>query len=357
MRSVAHIIIYICTLLSLLSACNVHEWPEQPEQLPLQITMDYEKVHLYNTDMTPWEHVYNGSEVIEQGYGKVYDNRRESGTKRYIVRAYPVTEKQRTSRQYAKEVVIEKDIERGYEHEMSLDLPPGEYDIMVWSDMVPPGWNGTHFYNADNFAEITLQGGHHANCEWRDAFRGSTRLELNSHITDRGPDRIEVEMRRPLARFEIITTDLREFVDKELEFLKAEAATRGETPPTRVDIDDYKVVVYYYGFMPNTYNMFTDKPVDSATGVFFESDIDVQNDTEASIGFDYVFVNGKKSAVTVQIGIYNKKNEQLALSNPINVPLQRNYNTIMKGSFLMQKASGGITIIPDFDGEHNLIIP
>jgi hypothetical protein len=83
----------------------------------------------------------------------------------------------------------------------------------------------------------------------------------------------------------------------------------------------------------------------------------VLNDNEASIAFDYVFVNGKESAVTVQIGIYNKDNEQLAMSNPINVPLQRNCNTILKGSFLVQQASGGITIIPDFDGEHNFIIP
>lgn len=339
------------------TACDVHEWPDVPEQLPLKIILDYDKAHLYDTDMTPWEHQYDGTKVIEQGYGDVYDNRRDYGTKRYIIRAYPISMKQRTAQQYAKEFIIERDIEHGYEHEMSIDLAPGDYDIMVWSDMVPAGWLGDYFYNADNFAEISLQGEHRANCEWRDAFRGMTRVSIQPYVTDREPDRIEVEMKRPLARYEFITTDLKEFMDKELEYLRSLAATRGEAPPTRVDIDDYKVIMFYYGFMPNTYNMFTDKPVDSTTGVSYESTIDVLNDTEASIGFDYVFVNGKESAVTVQIGIYNKENEQLAMSNPINVPLQRSCNTVMKGSFLMQKASGGITIVPDFDGEHNLIIP
>jgi hypothetical protein len=150
---------------------------------------------------------------------------------------------------------------------------------------------------------------------------------------------------------------LKEFVDKELEYLRSEATTRGEIPPTRVDIDEYNIVIYYSGFMPNTYNMYTDKPVDSATGVSFESEISPLDEKEASLGFDYVFVNGKESAVSVQVGIYNKKNELLAMSNPFNVPLKRNHNTVIKGSFLMEEASGGITINPDFDGEHNIVIP
>ena len=80
------------------------------------------------------------------------------------------------------------------------------------------------------------------------------------------------------------------------------------------------------------------------------------NENEASLGFDYVFVNGKKSAVTVQIGLYDKEDRQLALSAPINVPLQRNHHTVIKGSFLMEETSGGITINPDFDGNHNIEI-
>jgi hypothetical protein len=68
-------------------------------------------------------------------------------------------------------------------------------------------------------------------------------------------------------------------------------------------------------------------------------------------------VNGKQSAVTVQIGLYDKEDRQLALSTPINVPLQRNHHTLIKGSFLIEETSGGITINPDFDGEHNIVIP
>ena len=108
--------------------------------------------------------------------------------------------------------------------------------------------------------------------------------------------------------------------------------------------------------MPNTYNMNTDKPIDSSMGVIFESRLNILNENEASLGFDYVFVNGKEAGVSVQIGLYDGEDRQIALSEPIDVPLRRSHHTILRGSFLMQEASGGITINPDFDGNHNIVI-
>ena len=347
MRKILYLI--ICLPILLLSACDVHEWPETPEFVKMYLRLNYE------TDMTEWEHLYDGAEVIEQGYGETYDNHRDYGKIRYIVRTYPVSEKMRTTSDYTQEFVFTKDISEGYDHEVTLDLLPGNYNVMVWSDLVQTSGD-SHFHNADNFAEIRLQGDHKGNNDYRDAFRGSNNISLVADIMEHLPDTLDIAMQRPLAKFEFLTTDLKEFVNKEFEYLQKEAATRGEVPPTRVNTDDYKVVFYYSGFMPNTYNMNTDKPVDSKMGVLFESKLEILSENEASLGFDYVFVNGKKSAVTVQIGLYDKEDRQLALSDPINVPLQRNHHTMLKGSFLMSQASGGITINPDFDGNHNILI-
>jgi hypothetical protein len=153
-----------------------------------------------------------------------------------------------------------------------------------------------------------------------------------------------------------------EFIDKESFRFATKAnenkAESDEATQTKtVNIEDYKMVFYYVGFMPNTYSMYTDKPVDSSTGVMFESTLKKLSESEASIGFDYVFVNGKESAVTVQIGIYDNEGTQLSLTEPIEVPLKRSQHTVMTGMFLMSEASGGVTINPDFDGEHNLIFP
>ena len=351
MRKILYLI--ICLPLLLLSACDVHEWPETPEFVKLHLRLNYE------TDMTEWEHLYDGTSVIEQGLGETYDNHRDYGKIRYIVRTYPVSEKMRTTSDYTQEFVFTKDISEGYDHEVTLDLLPGNYNVMVWSDLVQTS-SDSHFHNADNFAEITLQGDHKGNNDYRDAFRGTNNITLVADIIERVPDTLDIAMQRPLAKYEFITTDLTEFINKEQTRADAKSkaqSTDGEDVTTKVSIEDYKVVFYYVGFMPNAYSLFTDKPVDSATGVLFESTLNSLSETEASVGFDYVFVNGTESAVTVQIGIYDNEGTQLSLTEPIKVPIRRSHHTIMRGMFLMSETSGGISINPEFDGDYNLVFP
>ena len=59
MRRILYFI--LCIQLLLLSACDVHEWPDRPEYTKLHIRLNYE------TDMTEWKHLYSGKTVIEQG--------------------------------------------------------------------------------------------------------------------------------------------------------------------------------------------------------------------------------------------------------------------------------------------------
>lgn len=347
MRKLLYIIMYMPLLL--LTACDVHEWPETPEFVKFHLRLNYE------TDMTEWHHTYDGASVIEQGLGETYDNHQEYGQIRYIVRTYPISEKQYTSQSYAQEFVFTKNISEGYDHEVTLDVLPGNYKVMVWSDLVKKS-SDLSFYSADNFSEIVLQGDYQGNEDHRDAFRGVAEASWVADILEQIPDTLDVLMQRPLSKYEFITTDLDEFIDKEIEYLSKVAASRGETPPSRINTDEYDVVLYFSGYMPSAYNMNSDKPVDSKMGVVFNSKINVLNENEASLGFDYVFVNDKKSAVTVQLGLYDKEDRQIALTDPINVPLQRSHHTIIKGSFLMQQTSGGITIDPEFDGNHNIVI-
>lgn len=345
----------ICVPLLLLSSCNVYEWPEDSKFVKLHLCLSYQ------TDMTKWEHSYDGVTVEEKGLGETYDSHQKYGKIRYIVRTYPLSDKQRSSQDYTQEFVVTKDIAEGYDHELLLDVLPGSYNIMVWSDLIENDGD-SYFYNADNFAEITLQGDHKGNTDYRDAFRGTSFVTLEASNMETPPVTLSVNMQRPLAKFEFVTNDVVEFIDKESTRLSSKAndnkaASTDDTPTRAVNIKDYKVVFYYVGFMPHAYSMHTDKPVDSSTGVMFESTLKKLSESEASMGFDYVFVNGKKSAVTVQIGIYDNEGTQISLTDPIEVPLKRSHHTILTGMFLMSEASGGVSINPDFDGDHNLIFP
>ncbi len=332
------------------TACSVHEWPVMPEKVDVVLKLDYE------TDMTIWEWNYEYGNLAEQGLADTYDNSRSSGQIRYVIRTYPITSKSRSMSDYTQEFVFTKDIATGYDNEVTLSIIPGEYELMVWSDLIQED-GLEHFYNTLNFDEIKLEGDYKGNDDYRDAFRGKTQMEVVSDYVEKTPETISITMQRPLAKYEFYSDDLQEFIDEELQYLSKMAQTKGEEIPTRVNTADYKVIIFYPGYMPNTFNVRTDKPVDSTVGIQFESQINVTNENEASLGFDYVFVNGAEAGVTVQIGLYAKDdNRQVALSNPITVPLIRSHHTVLRGSFLTQKASGGLVIDPSFDGNHNIVI-
>lgn len=346
---------YLTALLSfafLMANCDVHEFPEIPETSPVIINLKYKVSH---TDFTLWSHVYNGIEVSEIGVGETYNSVREYGKKRYIIRAYP-THNEHISKEHAYEYVFERDISDGYDCELTLDLAPGEYKLMIWSDKIE-NEGDTYFYNTSDFSGICIQGSHCGCNDYRDAFRGSYNLSIPADIIERKPVTIEIVMQRPLAKYEFVTTDLAEFLIKEQTRVDAQknAQSNNGSLTTKVNMEDYRVVFYYVGFMPNTYNIFTDRPVDSSTGVLFNGKFSQLNNNEASVGFDYVFVNGTEAAVTVQVGIFDKHNTQLSLSEPIDIPLKRSYHTVMRGKFLTTKAVGGISIKPGYNGDHNLV--
>ena len=347
MKKILYLIISIP--LFLLSSCDVHEFPYVPENAQVHLRLDYE------TQMSEWLHNYVGNKVVEEGIGRIYDNTQKRGEVRYIVRAYPINKNNNVSDYYTHEFLFKNNISGSYNYDVTLELPSGDYNIVVWSDIVPSSQT-EYYHNVENFAEVVLCGEHKGNTDYRDAFFGNHNISLVSDIVERAPDTVAIAMQRPLAKFEFVTTDLQNFIAKELEYFTRLAATRGEMAPLELNTDNYKVVFLYAGFMPNTFNIFGNQPVDSYMGVIIESKLDVLGVEEASLGFDYVFIPDRKSKIAIQIGLYDQDDRQVALSDPIDVPLLRDHHTVLRGSYLMQQASGGIKIDPSFDGNHNIVI-
>lgn len=344
MREMRYLYYMLLSVLFFFTACDVHEWPEEGEEPE----KDYVRISLlFETDMEEKNHFYETRSALSvEGYEM-----------RYLLRAFPVEGEstgRTVSRTAAWEHVFTRPVSLNDYNtlvDVEMDLPDGEYSLMVWADFVKSGTQENHFYAPDNFAEITLHGEHKANTDMRDAFRGTTELAVTRSAV--GDGTIVVNMERPLAKFTFLTTDLREFVDKEEAEAQQRASARGETYTRGVKLEDYKVVFHYTGFMPCAYNMYTGKPNDAKTGVSFESTVKAISDSEASMGFDYVFVNGTESTASLIIALYNKEGEELFSSNPIEVPVKRSQHTIVRGKFLTIETSGGVGIVPDFDGEYN----
>ncbi len=343
--------LWTMALICSLSGCDVHEFPEPGERASFVLHLQFN---------TQWE-------MMEE----VLTKQRSTQPRdiRYIVKAFPLDAKNRAIYAPSETFTFLRSAREGYDCTVTLDLPVGRYHIRIWADLVEPGNTKGLFYNANDFARISLQGVHCGNTDDRDAFRGSCPIEVVTSINETQPTEYTVEMIRPLAKFEFITTDLEEFIDKATQDAQAKAeaeakkngqestegGSRGEN--TRADVDDYKVVFYYTGFMPNVFSHITDKPVDSATGIFFTSSIKPLNETDASLGFDYVFINSRATTVAVAVGLFDIDGNRVAMSNPVNVPIRRSYHTIVRGRFLTQRTSGGIVIDPGFDDEFNVVLP
>ena len=302
----------------------------------------------YDVKMTMWEHLYDGNSVIERGLGESYDSYNEAGMMRYIIRACPVAKDRVASTKAAHEYQFVKDVKAGYDAEFTIDVAPGQYNIMVWSDFLR---ESDIIYETGDFTGIMLDEDSDMGEESNDAFRGTNDLAFTADVQENDIDTVEVAMLRPLAKFEFVANDLPEFV------VKAETKQNSTKSVTDVNINDYIVRFFYVGFRPDVYSMYTDKPVDSSSGVTFESTMSQLSSSEVKIGFDYVFVGDQSSDVTLQIGVYDKNETQISMTKPIKVPLMRGRHTVLTGAFLTPDASGGVVLDPDYDGDHNVVIP
>ena len=341
-----------CALLCITS-CAVHEWPE-PSPADVIVNLDFDT-------QLPQYKVLNEEGTRASHDGRDYDIR-------YTIAAYRLLQ----DGNYAEEPFLLKVFSKDEIDELNasfrFSIDEGSYRFYVWTDFVLAGTQSDYFYNTTNFRRISLQGTHEGNNDFRDAFSGSADLKVIRLGSKETPSTVTVQMRRPLAKFEFITTDLQEFITKTIEAMirkeEAEAAAKagetksdGDTKTPVVDLEKYTVVFFYSGYMPNAYNMMEGKPCDSATGVKFSSAISAIDNHDARLGFDYVFVNGKESSVMVTVALYDEEGTQLSISRQIEVPIKRSMLTTVRGSFLMQNTGGGVAIDPGFEDEFNIYIP
>lgn len=252
----------------------------------------------------------------------------------------------------------------------SVTIPEGDYKILVWADYVAEGTTTDRYYSTDDFSQLELLTADadgnplaHSGCNnYRDAFRGELLVSVTGEgqlldFNTRQPlNPARVPMNRPMARYHFITTDLGDFISK----LRSHTDTPADAldhPAAAPDLNDYTVRFRYSGYMPSAYNAHTDKPVDSRLGVSYTGSLRQIDAHEAELGFDYVLVNGTQTSVKVAVDILDRRSgKTIASTDPIEVPLQRNRYTVVKGHFLTATAGGGIGIDPGFFDDFNIEI-
>ncbi len=342
MKRLAKYIVCLLLLPLFTTTCAVHEWPE-PAEADALLTFHF------NRDLPPFLTVDYTTNTRVSESGMDYDFR-------YVVNAYRKKPDGDFSRTPDRTFVFSKDDVTEPNHQERVKMDEGSYKFMAWVDYVGQGKLDDMFYNPDNFENIRVNTNYLGNTDFRDAFIGETEATIIRYGTEVPPVEAYLEMGRPLAKFQFITVDLDEFITKVTKDRIEEALKSGDDPtkvPESVDLSLYKVVVRYSGWMANAFSMFTNRPSDSKPGYTFESTVRAINDKEATLGFDYVLVNGVESSVIMDIELYDEKNKLLSITEGIEVPIKRSKLTTVKGRFLMQEANGGVAINPSFDNEYN----
>lgn len=326
----------------------VHEWPDDPypEDATLRLQFEHDRpIPLYATvDYTARSR--DGVSSDRSGYHLRYTvNAYEEGSRRLI-----------RSRVFFKEDISSMD------HQVEMKLPRGRYSVKVWAEYVSAENHSDLYYDISDFSEIKLAGAAHRGCtDYRDAALGSFEANLTPASGDEEWEDMEVSgvvrLERPLARFRFITTDLNEFISR---YEKETAAANDGRAPSKSPasiLSEYAVRLRYAGFMPSTFNVFTDSPADASTGISFDGDMRIIDHDNIELGFDYVFVNHADASVDVSVELYSRLTGELVAScDPVKVPLKRSRLTEVRGRFLTSTSTGGMGINPDFSGSFDIEI-
>ncbi len=361
-RYIYNIWLAVATMLAT-TGCSVHEFPREdstprhPFLLHLDLTTNMDMGFYQTIDYKTRAEGADDSKATPTPLGD-FDLR-------YIINVY-----RSDTRQFSREadttiILTKTPVAGNYDEDVSLMLENDEYKFIAWADYVPRGTASDCFYKTNDFTEIILadRTNHIASTDYRDAFRGEQDATVDFAGQPAGyTQRVAMEMVRPMAKFKFVSTDLDDFITRVVQMklqqmgMSSTDVRNEQDVRANIDLNEYKIVFRYTGFMPCSINMYTNKPADAWTGVSFESKIEKMSETEAELGFDYVFVNGSESRVSVEVEVRDSDDRVLARINPIDVPVVRNKLTIVRGAFLTATATGGATINPDFDGEYNIVI-
>lgn len=359
-QTIYHILLSIVSLLAF-AGCDVHEFPvDNHERIPFLLNLDF------STELPLYKEVEytRGGEVDTKSPSDQHDMR-------YIIKAYRTDNRRSESRDADTTFVFTKSDIREPEFTAPLSLPEGTYTFRVWADHINAGETGDKYYNTGDFSEIILadKKEHSGSNDYRDAFRGYAQGTVTNPELYTGDfvstidNTATAQMQRPMGKFKFISTDVDIFLTRIVQMMREKEMQKSASTLPALDkatynkllqeihLEDFEVVFKYNHFMPCSFNMFTDKPADSWTGISFSSRMHSEEENEVTLGHDYIFVNGAETTLSVSVEVYNKEGELMSRSNPINVPVVRSKMTIVKGKFLTSKATGGVSINPGYDGE------
>ena len=113
------------------------------------------------------------------------------------------------------------------------------------------------FYTTSDFSAVKLKGDYTGGTDYKDVFCGQAALDLSPYrCQSEAGHREEMQLERPLAKVELITTDIVKYLNK----LEQTKSIRDAA------IDDFTVQVLYTGYFPVGFNVVSNRPNEAVMG-------------------------------------------------------------------------------------------
>jgi hypothetical protein len=229
-----------------------------------------------------------------------------------------------------------------------LKLPIGDYTCVIWSEYVNNDATDL-YYNIADFHEIYIHNkeSYTACTDYKDGFWGIEKFSVSEGSND-----VVVSLKRPFAKYEIVTTDLIEYI-----------AETQSISASNVNINDYSISVHYSGYTPCAFNLISGRSTDSWAGLWytgkpthFTSDYqDFKSDNDdILLASDYIFVNERETSVDLFFEISNRLGDIVFQSAKITIPLLRSVDTVVMATIRSESSSSGAIINPNYEGDFNI---
>lgn len=326
---------FIALVMATVLAGCVHDYPTMtPDgeegvdptlvEVNTEVTLDLELVPL---EIITQKNARSGTTKAASGYRR-----------RFIIEAW------RDGKPESRQVSVVDDAEEDGTEKITLPirlkLHAVEYTLAVWTDYVPAGTDTDLYYDTKDLQYIACRDPYTGSTDYRDCLYGTAALDLRPYREEwNARVQVKVDMVRPLAKYELIATDVKDFLRK--------------TKKQRADDETFTITFSYGFYLPTVFNILSGKPADSQTGVQYTVPLVVPTDgsEECTIGTDFVFVNGAESFVKLSMEIRDGDGNVVSRTTGLEVPYRRGHLTTVRARFLTNEMQGGVDIDDEFEGD------
>jgi hypothetical protein len=316
----------------------VHEFPEDPPVNPYLVDISID----IDIDMQI------SSDTIFQTYASMlagdYDVR-------YIVDIYNADESRTDGLGSRVQRIVKTEsniISNGIYHiKDTVKLTIKKYRLIAWMDFVEKGSVTDKYYNTDDLQRISIlpqSGGYQGYNTTKDAFTAKTNMDLTPYSGQRFIQyQAVLSVKRPFAIYQIITTDIKEYI------------TYHQTL-SYASIQPSSTTLAYNLFFPLGYNAYLNAPDNLQGGVRYSYDIvEIIPEQEAVIASDFVFVEDN-AFLLVDFEVFSAENAHINTIYGLRINLERNKLTIIRAEFLTKDMDDGHVGIEDGFDDDEIIV-